>query len=164
MANHYFTINDFELVKAMHEDRVYITMEGLGPWGDKEGRIESFDISDAYFDCDELRDCCDEDSLTEEQKEMLDEECYLYVDDAKEIVPDVVEKWDANQIIVFNREIGQTRQNFLQFDRCIGDLYCDEDDYDEFMEEHEEFQTKEWKVQKAMKMLNELGLTVEDLK
>lgn len=39
-----------------------------------------------------------------------------------------------------------------------------EDDYDEFMEEHEEFQTKEWKVKKAMKMLNELGLTIEDLK
>ena len=73
MANHYFGINDFELVKAMHEDGVDITMEGLGPWGDKDG-------------------------------------------------------------------------------------------YDEFMEEHEEFQTKEWKVQKAMKMLNELGLTIEDLK
>lgn len=164
MAKHYFGINDFELVKAMHEDGVDITIEGLGPWGDKDGSIESFDISDAHFDCEDLRDCCDEDSLTEEQKEMLDEESYLYVDDANEIVPDVVNKWDASQVIVFDREIGQTRQNFLQFDRCIGDLYCDEDDYDEFMEEHEEFQTKEWKVQKAMKMLNEMGLTVEDLK
>lgn len=161
---HYFSINDFELVKAMHEDGDDITIEGLGPWGDKDGCIESFDISDAHFDCEDLRECCDEDSLTEEQKEMLDEESYLYVDDANEIVPDIVDKWDANQIIVFDREIGQTRQNFLQFDRCIGDLYCDEDDYDEFMEEHEEFQTKEWKVQKALKMLNELGLTVEDLK
>lgn len=164
MANHYFGINDFELVKAMHEDGVNIIMEGLGPWGDKDGYIESFDISDAHFDCDELRDCCDEDALTEEQKEMLDEESYLYVDDANEIIPDVVNKWDASQVIVFDMQIGQTHQNFLQFDRCVGELYCDEDDYDEFMEEHEEFQTKEWKVQKAMKMLNELGLTIEDLK
>ena len=43
-------------------------------------------------------------------------------------------------------------------------IAINEDDYDEFMEEHEEFQTKEWKVQKALKMLNEMGLTVEDLK
>ena len=50
MANHYFGINDFELVKAMHEDGVDITMEGLGPWGDKDGSIESFDISDAHFE------------------------------------------------------------------------------------------------------------------
>ena len=34
MANHYFCINDFELVKTMHEDGVDITMEGLGPWGE----------------------------------------------------------------------------------------------------------------------------------
>ena len=27
MANHYFGINDFELIKAMHEDGVDITME-----------------------------------------------------------------------------------------------------------------------------------------
>ena len=40
MANHYFGINDFELVKAMHEDGFDITMEGLGPWGDKDGSIE----------------------------------------------------------------------------------------------------------------------------
>lgn len=32
MAKHYFSINDFELVKAMHEDGVDVTMEGLGPW------------------------------------------------------------------------------------------------------------------------------------
>ena len=161
---HYFSINDFELVKAMHEDGVDITIEGLGPWGDKDGSIESFDISDAHFDCEDLRECCDEDSLTEEQKEMLDEESYLYVDDANEIVPDVVNKWDASQVIVFDREIGQTRQNFLQFDRCIGDLYCDEDDYNEFMEEHEEFQTKEWHISQIKKYMNEHEISLEDLK
>ena len=104
MTKHYFTINDFELVKAMHKDRVDITMEGLGPWGDKDGSIESFNINDAYFDCEDIRGYCDEDSLTEEQKEMLDEESYLYVDEAIEIVPDVVNKdadnWGNKNCIV----------------------------------------------------------------
>lgn len=164
MAKHYFEINDFELVKAMHEDGIDITMEGLGPWGEDDASIESFDISDARFDCDDLRDCCDEDSLTEEQKEMLDEERYLYVDDANEIVPDVVNKWDASQVIVFDREISQSSQNFLQFDRCIDDLYCDEDDYNEFMEEHEEFQTKEYHIAQIKKYMNEHEISIEDLK
>lgn len=132
--------------------------------GDKDGSIESFDINDAYFDCEDLRECCDEDSLTEEQKEMLDEESYLYVDDANEIVPDVVNKWDASQVIVFDREISQSRQNFLQFDRCIGDLYCDEDDYFEFIDEHEEFQTKEYHIARMKKYMEEHEISLEDLK
>lgn len=164
MTKHYFTINDFKLVKAMHKDRVHVTMEGLGPWGDKDGSIESFNINDAYFDCEDIRGCCDEDSLTEEQKEMLDEESYLYVDEANEIVPDIVNKWAASQIIVFDRQISHSRQNFLQFDRCIGDLYCDEDDYFEFIDEHEEFQTKEYHIARMKKYMEEHEISLEDLK
>lgn len=167
MAKHYFTTNEFELVKAMHEDGITLEMEGFGGFGEKTGEVISFDKEDAEFDseflCEQFED--DYEKLSDDDKEFLDEYNSVSYSSASEMFPSLDYSYDLNDgIVVFDEEIGQCTQNFLQWDRCVGELYCDEDDYDEFMENHEEFQTKEWKVQKAMKMLIAMGLTIEDLK
>jgi adenosyl cobinamide kinase/adenosyl cobinamide phosphate guanylyltransferase len=81
-----------------------------------------------------------------------------------EMFPDIDDSWDLGQVVVFNTDIGQCEQNFLQWDRCIGDIYCDEDDYNTFMEEHEEFQTKEWHIAHVKKYMSEHDISLEDLK
>lgn len=162
MAKHYFTINEFELLKEFNKE-YDVEMKGLGPFGEDTGRIESFDLDDATFDTDFLREEGTE-NLTDEQKEELEENSYLYYSDVKEMFPDIDDSWDLGQVVVFNTDIGQCSQNFLQWDRCIGDICCDEDDYNTFMEEHEEFQTKEWHIAQVKQYMSEHDISLEDLK
>ena len=162
MAKHYFTINEYELMKEMNEG-YYIKMEGLGPFGEKRGSVESFDLSDAIFDPSDILDSA-EDDLSEEQKDELSETDELSIYSVKDYIPDIEDSWDLGQIVVFDCEIGQTRQNFLQWDRCIGDIYCDEDDYYQFISEHEEYQTKEYHIAKIKKLMEEHDISIEDLK
>ena len=35
--------------------------------------------------------------------------------------------------VVFNRDVGQGTCNAIEWDGCIGDLYCDEDEYQKFV-------------------------------
>lgn len=161
MAKHYFTINEFELLKEFNKE-YDVEMKGLGPFGEDTGRIESFDLDDATFDTDFLREEGTE-NLTDEQKEELEENSYLYYSDVKEMFPDIDDSWDLGQVVVFNTDIGQCSQNFLQWDRCIGDICCDEDDYNTFMEEHEEFQTKEWHIAQVKQYMSEHDISLEDL-
>lgn len=162
MAKHYFTINEFELLKEFNKE-YDVEMKGLGPFGEDTGSIESFDLDDATFDTDFLREEGTE-NLTDEQKEELEENSYLYYSDVKEMFPDIDSSWDLGQIVVFDTDVGQCSQNFLQWDRCIGDICCDEDDYNTFMEEHEEFQTKEWHIEQVKKYMSEHDISLEDLK
>ncbi len=55
MAKHYFTINEFELLQEFNKE-YDVEMKGLGPFGEDTGRIESFDLDDAEFDTDFLKD------------------------------------------------------------------------------------------------------------
>ena len=164
MAKHYFTINEFELLQEFNKE-YDVTMDGLGPFGEKAGSIESFDLDDATFDTDFLRDSYQDeiDNLTDEQKEDLEDNSYLYYSDVKEMFPDIDDNWDLGQVVVFDTDVGQCSQNFLQWDRCIGDIWCDEDDYNTFIEEHEEFQTKEWHISQVKKYMSEHDISLEDL-
>ena len=162
MAKHYFTINEFELLKELNKE-YDVEIKGLGPFGEETGSIESFDLSDATFDTDYLREEGTE-NLTDQQKEELEDNSYLYYSDVKEMFPDIASSWDLGQIVVFDTDVGQCSQNFLQWDRCIGDIYCDEDDYNTFMEEHEEFQTKEWHIAHVKQYMSEHDISLEDLK
>jgi len=65
---------------------------------------------------------------------------------------------------VVRAEIGQCTQNFLQWDRCVGELYCYDDQYFEFVDEHEEFQTKEYHIARMKKYMEEHEISIEDLK
>ena len=160
---HCFSSNEFELAKAMFDEGYRLEMDGLGPFGGKTGKVIGFDKEDCQFDSSDIRESADE--LTEEQEEELNEASWLSYSEAKEFISDLDEKWDLdNGIVQFNCEIGQTEQDFLQWDRCIGDLYVDEDDYNEFVEEHEEFQTKEWHIEQVKKYMAEHEISVEDLK
>lgn len=165
MAKHYFTINEFELLKELNKE-YDVEMKGLGPFGEDTGSIESFDLDDATFDTDYLRDSYQDEieNLTDEQKEDLEDNSYLYYSDVKEMFPDIDDSWDLGQVVVFNTDVGQCEQNFLQWDRCIGDICCDEDDYNTFMEEHEEFQTKEWHIAQVKQYMSEHDISLEDLK
>ena len=52
MAKHYFTTNEFELAKAMFEDRIPLEMKGFGGFGEKTGEVISFALegnADAGF-------------------------------------------------------------------------------------------------------------------
>ena len=164
MAKHYFTINEFELLKEFNKE-YDVEMKGLGPFGEDTGRIESFDLDDAEFDTDFLRDSYKEEieKLTEDQQSDLEDNSYLYYSDVKEMFPDIDDNWDLGQVVVFNTDVGQCSQNFLQWERCIGDIYCDEDDYNEFLEEHKEYQTKEYHIAKIKKLMEEHEITIEDL-
>ena len=166
MAEHYFSQDEFELVKAMHDERYVIEMDGLGAFGEKTGRIDSFDISDAQFDPQDIESLVDWEKLSNEDRDAIEEESYFSASEIEDYFGiDIVKEWNLDQgIIVFNREIGQSEQNFLEWERCVGDLHVDQDDYDEFMEEHEEFQTKEWHISQIKKYMNEHEISLEDLK
>lgn len=40
---------------------------------------------------------------------------------------------DLCRPVVFNRDVGQGTCNALEWERCIGDLYCSEEDYQNFI-------------------------------
>ena len=61
MAKHYFTTNEFELAKAMFEDRIPLEMKGFGGFGEKTGEVISFDNDDAEFDASFLREQFEDD-------------------------------------------------------------------------------------------------------
>ena len=48
MAKHYFTTNEFELAKAMFEDRIPLEMKGFGGFGEKTGEVISFLINTRF--------------------------------------------------------------------------------------------------------------------
>ena len=165
MSRHYFKINDFELVKAMFEDNYTIYTKGLGPFGETTGEVTSFDPDDAEFDTDFIRDQFGDEiqKLSKDDQEFIDETCSLSYSDAKSMFPTLDRTYDIDDgIVVFNTEIGQCSQNFLQWDRCIDDIYCDEDDYEEFLEDHEAFQTIEWHVKQLEKYMEEHNISVEE--
>lgn len=163
MAQHYFTIDELELAKEMNKD-YNLKCDGLGAWGEKTGKV--YDIGNENDNAELDPELFNDFFIDDDNKlEALHEQNSWYISE-------LVETFDINikdfvnpdELVIFNCRASQSEQNCLTWEQCIGELYCDEDDYDEFVEEHEEFQTKEWKVQKALKMLKEMGLTVEDLK
>lgn len=167
MAKHYFTTNEFELVKAMHADGITLEMKGFGGFGEKTGEVISFDNDDAEFDASFLREQFEDDyeKLSDDDKEFLDDYNSVSYSSASDMFPDLDNSYDLDSgIVVFDTEIGQCTQNFLQWDRCVNELYCDEDDYNTFMEEHEEFQTKEWHIAQVKKYMSEHDISLEDLK
>ena len=161
--SHYFTINEFELVRAMFKDDYTIKCNSLGPFAEKTGEVISFDKDDALFDCDFLKATYEDDiaKFSDDKKAEFEDYNALYYSDASKMFPTIDDDYDLGQIVVFDTEIGQCFQNFLQWDRCIGDLYCDEDDYNEFIEEHEEFQTTEWHINKLKHYMTEHHISVE---
>lgn len=40
---------------------------------------------------------------------------------------------DMRRPVVFSRNVGQGTCNAIEWDGCIGDLYCDEDEYQKFV-------------------------------
>jgi hypothetical protein len=40
---------------------------------------------------------------------------------------------DLCRPVVFNRDVGQGTCNALEWERCIGDLYCSEEDYQKYV-------------------------------
>ena len=167
MAKHYFTTNKFELAKAMFEDRIPLEMKGFGGFGEKTGEVISFDNDDAEFDASFLREQFEDDyeKLSDDDKEFLDDYNSVSYSSASEMFPDLDKSYDLDSgIVVFDTEIGQCTQNFLQWDRCVGELYCYDDQYFEFIDEHEEFQTKEYHIARMKKYMEEHEISIEDLK
>ena len=161
--SHYFTINEFELVRAMFKDNYTINCNSLGPFGEKTGKVISFDKDDAEFDCDFLRATYEDEieKFSDDKKAEFEDYTAVYYSDASEMFPTIDNDYEMDKIVVFDKEIGQCFQNFFQWDRCIGDLYCDEDDYNEFIKEHEEFQTTEWHIAQMKHYLTEHHISVE---
>ena len=165
MSRHFFTIDEFELVQAMFNDDYTIYMNGLGPFGENTGEAISFDKDDAEFDSDFLRESyTDEiDKFSDDKKEEFDDYTAVCYSTASKMFPTLDNDYELSQIVVFNKEVGQNFQNFLQWDRCIGDIYCDEYDYNEFINDHEEFQTTEWHIAQMKKYMTEHNISVETL-
>lgn len=79
---------------------------------------------------------------------------------------------DVDDFVVhFDTAIDQSGQKYLEWDRCIGDIYCYEDDYFEFLDKHEELRTKKYflcskiyYIARMKRFMREHEISVEDLK
>ena len=156
-----FTAKDYDLAKAFSK-KYDITVKGLGGFGEKTGEVESFNVDDCHFPASDWNYFGIEDPDTIER---LNEEPFWYADDLKqEFNIDVKEHGDLSEIVVFSENIGQINQNFIEWWRAVGDMYCDMDDLVEFIEDNPEYNTKEISVARVRMLMKELGVTLQDLK
>ena len=158
----YFTVDEFELAKEFFKEYP-IYCDGLGPWGEKTGDVISIgnEDNDAYLDIESFNYF----GLEGNKLEELKDEPNWYISDLESIFDINIKDFvDPDELVVFNCRTSQACSNCLTWEQCIGDLYCDDDDFNEFVEKHEEYQTKEWKIERDKSILEDMGLDVEDLK
>ena len=156
MATHTFTIDELEIAQEMVKERYTLDVDS-DSWDCRRGaEVESFDIDDAIFDPD-LFDCFE---VQGEDRERMKEEYMddgIYADTLKEEFGVDINKFgDWSEIVVLNcSETHGGPQNCIEWSRICDGITCDQDDYDEFMENHEEFQTNEWKMEKFIAVMKE---------
>lgn len=163
MAQHYFTIDELALAKEMNKDYT-LKCDGLGAWGEKTGTVYDIgnDNDNAELDPELFNDFfIDDDNKLEE---LHDQNSWYISELVESFNVNIKDFVNPDELVIFNCRASQSEQNCLSWEQCIGDIYCDEDDYFEFLEEHEEFQTKEYHIARMKKYMEEHEISIEDLK
>lgn len=99
MDRHFFKIEEYDLARALFDEGFSLYAYGLGAFGEKKGRVISFDTADVEIDEEEF-ECTAE---------------------------------DLCRPVVFDRDVGQGTCNAIEWERVIGDLYCNEENYQNFI-------------------------------
>lgn len=99
MDRHFFKIEEYDLARALFDEGFSLYAYGLGAFGEKKGRVISFDTADVEIDEEEF-ECTAE---------------------------------DLTRPVVFDRDVGQGTCNAIEWERVIGDLYCNEENYQNFI-------------------------------
>lgn len=163
MEKHYFEAEDYELAKAMLSE--YTLEVDDDEWDARNTAVLSFDIEDAVFDPDLFNSF----DLNANGRKTLSEEGYYRTGiDAEtlkdEFEIDVNDFGNWSEIVVLNNlEYHGGPQTCIEWGRIYPGIYVAEEDYKEFMENHPEWQTKEYKIKKVLAVMNEYGITVDDL-
>lgn len=150
---HYFSADEFKLMDAMLDEGNHIYLENYGPFGKGTTRVRNTDEECAHIDPELFDWFGDPDKF---------DDCYYTIGEIEEMGGEFPGFGD--NIVVCDDDIGQSHCNYGLWESCIGEIYCDEDDYNEFMEDHEEFQTKEWHIQQIKDYMKEHEISLEDLK
>lgn len=125
MDRHFFKIEEYDLARALFDEGFSLYAYGLGAFGEKKGRVISFDTADVEIDEEEF-ECTAE---------------------------------DLTRPVVFNCDVGQGTCNAIEWERVIGDLYCNEENYQNFINKQLEKITDE--ISKSPIPLN---IVIEHLK
>ena len=99
MDRHFFNFEEYDLAQALFDEGVSLYAYGLGCFGEKKGRVISFDTADVEIDEEEF-------GCTAE---------------------------DLCRPVVFNCDVGQGTCNAIGGEKVIGDIYCNEEEYQKFV-------------------------------
>ena len=99
MDRHFFNFEEYDLAQALFDEGVSLYAYGLGCFGEKKGRVISFDTADVEIDEEEF-------GCTAE---------------------------DLCRPVVFNCDVGQGTCNAVEWEKVIGDIYCNEEEYQKFV-------------------------------